>query len=114
MEFYVTLYTGIFFGLVTLAGVVFGIWQNRQTSHIKKAVNDNVKGLFKDATQIIIMAKNEKDHREIAERGRKIRDNIVRLDIINRNLDYKKINKLEDEGFMGQSEAERYKRLCSN
>jgi len=35
----------------------------RLTSRIKKAVNDNVKRLYEDARQIIIMVKEEKDYR---------------------------------------------------
>jgi hypothetical protein len=100
--------------VVALLGFGYGIWQSRKISYLKKAVNDNVKGLYKDSQQIIIMAKSNAALGEIAERGRKIKDNIIRLDIINRNLNFKEIDKLKDKGTLSVSEAEEYKRLSSN
>lgn len=105
----------IIIGFIGLIGVSYGIWQNRKATHIKKAVNDKVKGLYKDSQQIISMAKNKTiSYGEIAERGRKIKENIIQLDITNKNLNFEDIDKLKDKGILSPAEAEEYKRLSSS
>ncbi len=107
----INLIISIFFGL---AGFGFGIWQYKNASNLKKVVNDNVKGLYRDSQRILELAKKDKNDSAITESSRLLKYSIIRLDIANRNLNMKKIDKLLEDKVFTVGEAEEYKRFSSN
>jgi hypothetical protein len=104
----------IVLGGITLIGFGFGIWQYKSASNLKKIVNDHVKGLYRDSQRILELAKGHKEYSTIEEKGRTLKYSIIRLDIVNRNLNIKEINKLNRRGIITKEEADEYKRLSSN
>ncbi len=104
----------IVLGSVTLLGFGFGIWQYKSASNLKKVVNDNVRGLYRNSQRILQLAVKREDHNAIAESSHALKHNIIRLDIVNRNLNIKRIDKLMNENVLTEGEANEYKLLSSS
>jgi len=100
--------------IIGLFGVGFGIWQYKKSTHIKKVVNDHIRGLYYDAKKILEFAKKQDNYLTIAERARAIKSEVIRLDIINRNLTRDKISKLKEQGKLTDEEATEYKIFSSD
>ncbi len=106
--------SNIFSSLVGLFGVGFGIWQYKRATSLQKIVNDHVRGLYNDAKKVLEFAKKQNNYQTIAERARAIKSSIIRLDIINRKLNTKKIDKLKEKTKLTPEEAEEYKKFSSD
>lgn len=105
------LIVSIIFGVI---GFGFGIWQNRSASNLKKVVNDNVRGLYRESQRILELAKNKKDHSGIEEGSRALKYSIIQLDMVNRNLNNKKIDQLLEKEILTEGEAHEYKLFSSS
>jgi len=107
----------IFNNLDTIIGILgfgFGIWQYKKASNLQKVVNDHIRGLYNDSKAVLEFAKKKDNYQTIGERARAIKTSIIRLDIINRNLDQKKISDLGEKGLLDSSEVTEYKKFSSN
>jgi len=100
--------------IIGLFGVGFGIWQYKKSAHIQKVVNDHIRGLYYDAKKILEFAKKQNNYQVIAERARAIKSEVIRLDIINRNLNRDKIEKLKKQDKLTNEEADEYKNFSSD
>ena len=99
---------------IGIFGVGFGVWQYKKETDLRKVVNDHTRGLYNDAKKILEFAKKKNNYQTIAERARAVKTSIIRLDIINRNLNQKKIDSLRKKGLLDLGEAEEYKKFSSN
>lgn len=106
--------SNIFGSLVGILGTAFGVWQYKQASNMKKIINDHVRGLYNDSKKILEFAKKENNYQTIAERARAVKSSVIRLDIINRNLNKKRIEKLKEGEYLSIEEAEEYKKFSSD
>lgn len=102
---------GLFIGIL---GIAFGVWQYQQNATLKKIVNDHVRGLYKNSKKILEFAKKENNYQTIAERARAIKESVVRLDIINRNLSHDDIDSLREKKRLSEDEAREYKTFTSD
>ncbi|MHB8278213.1 MAG: hypothetical protein ACYDIA_11235 [Candidatus Humimicrobiaceae bacterium] len=99
--------------IIGFGGIVFGVLQSSRIANIRKIVNDYVKGLYRDSQRILQLAIKEQDLQAIVERGIAIKYSVIRLDIINRNLNAKRIDTLKENGILTEDEAKEYKHLSS-
>jgi len=115
MEKVIAFFNSNFFNtLVGLIGVAFGVWQYKRASNIQKIVNDHVRSLYNDSKKILEFAKKKNNYQTIAERARAIKTSIIGLDIINRNLNRKKIDQLKNKRSLSPEEAKEYKKFSSS
>lgn len=91
MDMIISFFNSTFFSTVVgIIGIAFGVWQYKRATNIQKIVNDHVRSLYNDSKAIIDFAKKQNNYQTIAERARTVKSSIIRLDIINRNLNVKK------------------------
>lgn len=115
MEKVIAFFNSNFFStLVGLIGIAFGVWQYKRASNIQKIVNDHVRSLYNDSKKVLEFAKKKNNYQTIAERARAIKTSIIGLDIINRNLNRKKVDQLKNKGSLSPEEAEEYKKFSSS
>ncbi len=114
MEKVIAFFNSNFFNsLLGVVGIAFGVWQYKRASNIQKIVNDHIRSLYNDSKKILEFAKKKNNYQTIAERARAVKNSIIGLDIINRNLSRKKINQLKDRGSLSPEEAKEYKKFSS-
>lgn len=99
---------------IGILGLGFGVWQFKKEADLRKVVNDHTRGLYSDTKKILEFAKKKNNYQTIAERARAVKTSIIRLDIINRNLNQKRIDRLAKVGLLSSEEAEEYKKFSSN
>jgi len=100
--------------IIGILGISFGVWQYKKASNLQKVVNDYTRGLYDDSKAVLEFAKKKNNYQTIAERARAIKTSIIRLDIINRNLNQKKISDLGKKELLDPSEVTEYKKFSSN
>lgn len=98
---------------LTLFGVGFGIWQYKKYTNLRKIVNDYIRGMYVDAKKVIEYCSNKENIQQIETRTRAIKHNLIRIDIINRNLNKDKISLLSQKNIMTEEEAMEYKNFSS-
>ncbi len=102
----------VFSAVVGLFGVGFGFWHLSRSSHIKKIINDHIRDLYFDTKEMEKTAKKKKEE-ELEKMAESVKGEIIRLDIINRNLNREKIDNLKKEKKFTNEECEEYKKLSS-
>ena len=84
----------------------------QNASKVKKILDNYIKGLLEDSKKLTNIAQKQKNT-ELKTETDSLRQKMVTLDIVNRNLTKDKIEKLEKEEKLNKTEAEEYKKLTS-
>ncbi len=103
-------YFTIFFGAATILSLLFAVAQNRSATRVKKILDDYTKGLLEDVKRISGLVKGEG---KLKTEMNRLREKLITLDIVNRNLTKERIDEMEKSGELKKQDAETYRKLTS-
>lgn len=101
-------------GIVGILGTVFGVWQFKESTRVKKIVGDQTRRLYVEAKRLTSYAKKKKEYQRVEEVARSIKYGVIQLDVATRNLSKEKISKLVEQNQLRTDEGEEYKDFIQN
>lgn len=107
-----TVYLTSFFGIATLTSLTVVIIQYREAARVKKILDDYIAGLLQSVKRLTNLANREGTNKIKAEVN-SLREKLITLDILNRDLTTEKIEQMEKEEKLTKTEAREYKKLAS-